>query len=108
VTCRIENAEALGGALDEALQRVGAALAAQLRAFDVAGETARDTLAALLPEPGGAPAERIARLARALTESVGAATPAIALAFGYAIHRNGETSRAALVASAAEIRIRTL
>jgi GAF domain-containing protein len=108
VTCRIENAEPLGGALDEALQRVGAALAAQLRAFDVAGETARDTLAALLPEPGGAPAERIARLARALTESVGAATPAIALAFGYAIHRNGETSRAALLASAAEIRIRTL
>ena len=115
VTCRIENAATLGAATTaRALRAAARGLAEQLRPFDAAAATGETALLALLPAPGPVPAERVAGLARAVAESV-AKEPdgaSVALVFGHATHpgddAGGERNRSALLARAAEPRIRIL
>jgi GGDEF domain-containing protein len=110
VLCRIENAAELGAvAAALALQRTTAALAQQLRAFDALAPLGPDGAAALLPAPGPAPAERIARLARAVAEAIAKEDDArVALAFGWALHPGDGDRASALLERAAETRIRML
>ncbi len=112
VACRLENAEQLDPAeRDRIMGRLADAFGASLRPFDVAARTELEQILALLPEPGGAPAERVARLARALTERVAESSPdgmRPVLVFGHALHPDAGGSRAALLAAAATPRIRTL
>ncbi len=128
VTCRIENWDSLpaehAARLAESTQ---AAFVAQLRRYDVVTRTAAGALCALLPLPGGAAAEHVARLARAVAEAVAKdheEEPRVALGFGHALYaddaasvfgaraapRSGEaeSTRAELLARAAELRIRML
>jgi len=111
VTVRVENAPQLGAAAKErALARIAAALAVELRSFDCATQTAPASLAVLLPEPGDAIAERVARLARAVAEQVAHASAAepVALVFGHASHPEDGAGIDALLRRAAEPRLRML
>lgn len=111
VTCRIENAAQLGAAATEhALSRVAAALAVELRSFDLVARTAPATLSILLPEPGDALAQRVARLARSVAEQVASAPNAetVALVFGHASHPEDGASADALARRAAEPRLRMI
>jgi diguanylate cyclase (GGDEF)-like protein len=112
---RIENLDAIrraaGGAPDRVVQRVAEALRAHLRDFDVLGRTGDEEFTALLPEPGPAPDERIASLARAVADDVAKDdrlnTPVrVALAFGYAVHPAEGATRKELEARARVARIR--
>jgi GGDEF domain-containing protein len=114
LTCRIENAEALGAAAtDRALRAAARALVEQLRPFDAVAATDGAALLALLPAPGTAPSERVARLARAVAEAVAKERDpgSAALVFGHATHPGdapGGARKGALLARAAEPRIRIL
>jgi signal transduction protein with GAF and PtsI domain len=112
VTCRIENQDELPAELAaRAARNTASAFTAQLRSFDVATRTAPGALCALLPVPGAAPSEHVARLARAVAEAVAkddADAGRVALVFGYALGDAGEASRAELLARASEPRIRML
>jgi GGDEF domain-containing protein len=114
VCCWIDDAEALraAGCLDAALRRAGEGLRAHLRDGDVV-EAAAERFRVLLFGMGEAPAERIARLARAVAEHVAKDEALnrplrVALAFGYALHPGDGGSREALLARAAAARIRML
>jgi predicted signal transduction protein with EAL and GGDEF domain len=110
----IDDAETLdrAGSLEAALARLGEGLVAHL------GDPERierdgPRFRALLPDLGPAPAERVARLARAVAEHVtkdeALNRPArVALAFGYAVHPADAGTREALLARAREPRIRML
>jgi hypothetical protein len=67
-------------------------------------------LFALLLDPAPFPAERAARLARAIAEDlvrgVEAGGPGVTLSFGYAVHPDDETERHALLERAQTPRIR--
>ncbi|MBS1105290.1 MAG: hypothetical protein H6Q91_792 [Deltaproteobacteria bacterium] len=112
VTCRIENWNALPGELATRIARnTQAAFMAQLRSFDVATRTAPAALCALLPIPGAAASEHVARLARAVAEAVAKeddAAERVALGFGYALYKGCGETRTDLLADAAEPRIRML
>jgi GAF domain-containing protein len=112
---RIENLDAIrrgqGTAPERVVQRVAEALRAHLRDFDVLGRTGDEEFMALLPEPGPAPDERIASLARAVADDVAKDdrlnTPVrVALAFGYAIHPAEGATRKELEARSRVARIR--
>jgi len=128
VTCRIENWDELP--VEFAARVAGsteAAFVAQLRRYDVVTRTAPGALCALLPVPGAAASEHVARLSRAVAEAVAKShedEQRVALGFGYALYADdaasvfGErdetrsndapTTRADLLARAAEPRIRML
>ena len=128
VTCRIENWDELP--VEFAARVAGsteAAFVAQLRRYDVATRTAPGALCALLPVPGAAASEHVARLSRAVAEAVAKRhedEQRVALGFGYALYSDEaasvfgerdaarpcdvETIRADLLARAAEPRIRML
>ena len=128
VTCRIENWDELPADLAGRIaSSTEAAFVAQLRRYDVVTRTAPGALCALLPAPGGAASEHVARLARAVGEAVAKrheGDERVALGFGYAFHADDaanffgdpneprpdtvETTRADLLARAAETRIRML
>lgn len=128
VTCRIENWDELPADLAARIaSSVETAFVAQLRRYDVVTRTAPGALCALLPAPGGAASEHIARLARAVGEAVAKrheGDERVALGFGYALHSGDaasvfgdpgeprpdgvEATRADLLARAAEPRIRML
>ncbi|MCX5738630.1 MAG: hypothetical protein NTZ61_09075 [Proteobacteria bacterium] len=128
VTCRIENWDELPV---EFAARVAvsteAAFIAQLRRYDIVTRTAPGALCALLPVPGAAASEHVARLSRAVAEAVAKShedEQRVALGFGYALHADAAASvfgeatearpgdalstRAKLLARAAEPRIRML
>jgi GAF domain-containing protein len=114
--CRIENLDGIreaGGAprAERAVLRTAEALRAHLRDFDVLGRLAESEFAALLPEPGPAPTERITALARAVADEIAKddrlnQPVRVALAFGYAVHPAEGDGREALLRSAAAPRIR--
>ena len=116
VTCRIENLDDVRRAADalraeRVLKRTADALRAHLRDFDVLGRTGEAEFTALLPEPGPAPEEHIAALARAIADDVAKDDRLndpvrIALAFGYAIHPLEGATRAELEARSRVARIR--
>jgi hypothetical protein len=112
VTCRIENWEELPGGLATRIARnTQAAFTAQLRSFDFATRTAPAALCALLPIPGAAASEHVARLARAVAEAVAKDdedAQRVALGFGYALYAGDGETRTDLLARAAEPRIRML
>jgi diguanylate cyclase (GGDEF)-like protein len=114
-SCRIENQGAIrraaGDAGDRVVMRVAEALRAHLRDFDVLGRTGDDEFVALLPEPGPAPEDRIAALARAVADDVAKDDRVnqpvrVALAFGYAVHPAEGADRRELEARARVPRIR--
>jgi GAF domain-containing protein len=114
--CRIENLEEIrqAGGLpraERAVLRIAEALRVHLRDFDVLGRLEESAFAALLPEPGPTPEERITALARAVADEIAKddrlnQPVRVALAFGYAIHPAEGDGRDALLRSASEPRIR--
>jgi GAF domain-containing protein len=112
VTCRIENWDELPAELSTRIARnTQAAFTSQLRNFDVATRTAPSALCALLPIPGAAASEHVARLARAVAEAVAKDdddAQRVALGFGYALYAGDGETRTDLLARAAEPRIRML
>jgi len=114
-SCRIENLDAIrraaGPLADRVVQRVAEALRAHLRDFDVLGRSGDEEFLALLPEPGPAPEDRIASLARGVADDVAkddrVNTPVrVALTFGYAVHPAEGATRKELEARARVARIR--
>ncbi|MDX1649361.1 MAG: diguanylate cyclase, partial [Myxococcota bacterium] len=116
VTCRLENLPELRRSGDPAradrlVLRTAEALRARLRDFDVLARSAEDTFAALLPEPGEHPEERVTALARAVADEIAKderlnEPDRVALAFGYAVHPEEGGTRETLLAKAASPRIR--
>ena len=116
VTCRIENLAELrrdGDPTrgDRILLRTAEALRTQLRDFDVLARSADDAFAALLPEPGPHPEERVTALARAVADQIAKderlnEPDRVALAFGYAVHPDEGDTRETLMARATSPRIR--
>jgi GGDEF domain-containing protein len=113
--CRVENLDAIrraaGAAADRVVLRVAEALRAHLRDFDVLGRTADEEFVALLPDPGPAPEDRIAALARGVADDVAKddrlnQPVRVALAFGYAVHPGDGATRKELEARARVPRIR--
>jgi hypothetical protein len=114
LSCRISPAPDGGeGGSRPSLERAAAALQRHLRAGDVLGSAASGVLHAILRDFAEPPAERVARLARAVAEAVAKATPGDdaarpSLVFGYAVRpEDGETAPI-LLARAARPRIRLL
>jgi GAF domain-containing protein len=114
-SCRVENLDAIrraaGPLADRVVQRVAEALRAHLRDFDVLGRSGDEEFLALLPEPGPAPEDRIASLARGVADDVAkddrVNTPVrVALTFGYAVHPAEGATRKELEARARVARIR--
>lgn len=114
-SCRIENLDAIrrapGEAADRVVQRVAESLRVHLRDFDVLGRTGDEEFLALLPDPGPAPDERIAALARAVADDIAKddrlnQPVRVALAFGYALHPADGAARKELEARARVARIR--
>ena len=114
-TCRVENLDAIrraaGPAADRVVLRVAEALRVHLRDFDVLGRTGDEEFLALLPDPGPAPEDRIAALARGVADDVAKDDRVnqpvrVALAFGYAIHPADGATRKELEARARVPRIR--
>lgn len=114
-SCRIDNLDAIrraaGPLAERVVQRVAESLRAHLRDFDVLGRSGDDEFMAMLPEPGPAPEERVAALARGVADDVAKDdrlnTPVrVALAFGYALHPDEGATRAELEARARVARIR--
>lgn len=117
LTCRAENEaeiRAAGeGTAERLLPRLAASLRGQLRDFDVLARTGAAELTALLPEPGGTPGDRVARIARSVADEVAKderlnRAVRVALAFGYAVHPAEGEDRASLLERAAAPRIRTV
>lgn len=115
-TCAIENESALASpdrphGVHRARMAVCDALRAELRDFDVPGRLDDGRFAALLPDPGPDAAERVAELARAVADRIrrddSLNSPVrVELAFGYAIHGEGDASESELLSRAGEARIR--
>jgi GGDEF domain-containing protein len=116
VTCRLENLEELRRSgdprrADQIVLRTAESLRNHLRDFDVLARTAERDFAALLPDPGPAPEERVTSLARAVAEDLAqdeslAEGERLELAFGYAIHPADGRDRQELLSAAAVARIR--
>jgi GAF domain-containing protein len=115
VTCRLDNLPELRRAdarrSELLVQRAAEALRTHLREFDVLARTGEDEFAALLPDPGAAPEERVTALARAVAEEIAkdealAGGARASLAFGYAVHPAEGADRDALLARARKPRIR--
>ncbi len=116
LVCRIENLDEIrqgGDAIraERVVLRTAEALRANLRDFDVLGRLSESEFAALLPEPGPEPEERITALARGVAEEIAKddhlnQPGRVALAFGYAVHPVEGDGREALLKSAAAPRIR--
>jgi diguanylate cyclase (GGDEF)-like protein len=114
--CRIENLEQISQRVNPAhahrvTLRTADALRAHLRDFDVLGRTGTAEFTVLLPEPGASPGERVVELSRAVADEVSKQESLndplrIALAFGYAEYPSDGRDRDALLARAAEARIR--
>jgi len=114
--CRIENLEEIAKAsnairAERVVLRTAEVLRARLRDFDVLARLEKSAFAALLPEPGPSPEERITALARAVAEEIAKddhlnQPVRVALAFGYAVHPTEGESGEALLKSAAAPRIR--
>jgi len=115
VTCKLDNLpevrrkDARRGEL--LVARAAEALRTHLREFDVLARTGEDEFAALLPDPGASPEERVTTLARAVAEEIAkdealAGGPRANLAFGYAVHPAEGSEREALLARARKPRIR--
>lgn len=113
--CRVENFDAIrraaGASPDRVAQRVAEALLSHLRDFDVLGRTGDEEFMALLPDPGPAPDERVAALARGVADDIAKDDPLnqpvrVALAFGYALHPADGATRKELEARARVARIR--
>ena len=116
VTCRLENLEEIRQATDPAraehlVLRTAEALRAHLRDFDVLARSDDAEFAALLPEPGEAPEERVTALARAVADEIAKDERLnhpvrVALAFGYGVHPAEGRDRETLIARARQPRIR--
>jgi GAF domain-containing protein len=114
--CRIENLDEVrraGGAIraERVVLRTAEALRTHLRDFDILGRLEESEFAALLPEPGLSPEERITALARAVADEIAKDDRLnhpvrVALAFGYAVHPSEGNDRESLLKSAAALRIR--
>lgn len=114
-TCEIANAGALTGPerphqLHDARLAIRDALRAELRDFDVPGRLDDGGFAVLLPDPGPEPAERIASLARAISDRIrrdeALNQPVqVELSFGYAIQGEDGSSDTELLARARQPRI---
>jgi diguanylate cyclase (GGDEF)-like protein len=114
--CRIENLDEIAGRVNPAhahrvTLRTADALRSHLRDFDVLGRTGTAEFTVLLPDPGLTPGERIFELARAVADEISKEETLndplrVALAFGYAVYPSDGTGRDALLAQAAEPRIR--
>jgi GAF domain-containing protein len=114
--CRIENLDEIrrtGNAIraERVVLRTAEVLRAHLRDFDVLGRLEENAFAALLPEPGPIPEERITALARAVADEIAKderlnQPVRVALAFGYAVHPTEGDGRESLLKSAAAPRIR--
>ncbi|NNL84256.1 MAG: diguanylate cyclase, partial [Myxococcales bacterium] len=117
-TCRIENLPEVRNAADPAhadrvVQRTAEAMRQKLRDFDVLARTADDEFAALIPEPGEHPGDRVADLARQVAETIvrdeALNEPLrIGLVFGYSLPEGSDEPRESLLARAREPRIRML
>ena len=115
-SCRIENGAALRASspaeAEQAAQRTEEALRGHVRPGDEVWRTGADSFALLLPDPGPAPTDRLAHLARAVADQVTRAAsgsaPRAVLAFGYALHPTDGDSPEALLDRAAAPRIRML
>ena len=117
-TCRIENADEIERVAGdsqrrEVMRRAAGALRDALREFDVLGRTGRDELLAVLPEPGGRPADRVYGAARRTADEVAKDEELnrqvrAALSFGYAILREDGDDSETLVDRAREPRIRMI
>jgi GAF domain-containing protein len=114
-SCRIENLDAIRRAATPAgervVQRVAEALRAHLRDSDVLGRVGDEEFLALLPDPGPAPEDRIAALARAVADDIAKDDRVnqpvrVGLAFGYAVHPADGDGRKELEARARVPRIR--
>jgi GGDEF domain-containing protein len=113
-SCRVENLDAIrraAGPAERVVARVAEALRAHLRDFDVLGRTGDEEFLALLPDPGPAPEDRIAALARAVADDVAKDDRVnqpvrVALAFGYAVHPADGAGRTELEVRARVARIR--
>ena len=93
------------------VQRVAKSLGSHLRDFDVVGRTGEAEFAALLPDPGPVPGERVSDLARNLAEVVSKDDALndpvrIALALGYAGYPDAGDDAETLLEQASEPRIR--
>jgi len=115
VTCRLDNLTELRRAdarrADLLVARAADALRTHLREFDVLARTGDDEFAALLPDPGASPEERVTALSRAVAEEIAkdealAGGPRANLAFGYAVHPAEGADRETLLARARKPRIR--
>jgi len=114
--CRIENHDEILAARgarfgQTVVQRVADSLRSHLRDFDVAGRTGDAEFAALLPDPGPVPGERVSGLARSLAEDVSKDDALndpvrIALALGYAVYPDAGDDAETLLEQASEPRIR--
>jgi GGDEF domain-containing protein len=114
--CRIENLDEIrsaGNAIraERVVLRTAEVLRTHLRDFDVLGRLEESAFAALLPEPGPIPEERITALARAVADEIAKddrlnQPVRVALAFGYAVHPAEGDCRESLLKSAAAPRIR--
>lgn len=118
MVCRIANLDEIRRATDpiradRVVRRTADALRSQMRDFDVVARSGEAEFGVLLPEPGDAPEERMAELARSVAEEVAKddrlnETVRIALAFGYAVHPAEGEDRGALLAAARTDRIHML
>jgi diguanylate cyclase (GGDEF)-like protein len=117
-TCEIENlAEIEDAASASQVHRVILGVAETLRGkvrdFDVLGRTATSRFTILLPDPGPAPDQRVAELARTVADEISKIEKLndpvrIALAFGYAVYPGDGSNRKALLEAAETARIRML
>lgn len=116
LTCRLDNLPELRSGADAKraellVTRAAEALRTHLREFDVLARVSEEEFAALLPDPGPTPEDRVTALARAVAEEIakdealaGGTRPS--LAFGYALHPSEGADREALLARARKPRIR--
>ncbi len=118
VTCRLENLEEIRRAADpiraeRVVFRIADALRTQLRDFDVLARTGEGEFTVLMPEPGAAPEEAVAKLARAVADDIAKDDALnepvrVGLAFGYAVHPDDGVDRDGMLARASSPRIRML
>jgi GGDEF domain-containing protein len=114
--CLIENLAEFARAsnairAERVVLRTAEVLRAHLRDFDVLARLEENAFAALLPEPGPSPEERVTALARAVADEIAKddrlnQPVRIGLAFGYAVHPAEGESGEALLKRAAAPRIR--
>lgn len=115
-TCEIENLEEIKQAasasqVHRVIMGVAEVLRSKLRDFDVLGRSSPSRFTILLPEPGHAPDQRVAELARSVADEISKKERLndpvrIALAFGYAVYPGDGSNRNALLDAAEVARIR--